>query len=550
MNYSSATLVIVLLLILVFPCQTKGNHVFDETLEGDWVGGTNAPGQWMSVQVRFTRKDTTFEGVLDGFFEAQLGFDYLAIRNLPLRNIKAERQVIQFEIPSPQGIFTFTGALKDGVITASSNGGKALLHLVRSAPLSPQQLSQYVGSYKNETKKFGITWREFGGLRLIELRSGFSQSLIPISADTFCTQKSILTGPTTAELITFVKDKEGNVIAFEQRMAGAPKVVALKTATFRQEQVSFKNGETSFFGTLLLPSGRGPHPAVVLVHGYGPIYRTALFERAATFTRMGVAALIYDKRGTGLSSGKWQMSATSFDDLADDALAAIQILKARKDIIHHQIGLQGHSQAGNIIPIAAAKSEDVAFAIVASGGGVKMEEGIIYEKRNDLISAGRFSEQQIDDATQLLRRVHDYVIRGIGDRSQLEADYLKAQKEPWFSTTDLPRFKSLPANDSPEMFYARKEISADSAVYIERLKIPVLVLLGEEDKVNPTQQAAQGWRASLKKAGNRKFQIEIIPGADHGLRVQDVEGKRKVSSEYWGVMSTWLFIQLDGVKQS
>ncbi len=554
MNVTRALPLLLLLLLAVAPCQLRAQSqtVAHETIEGTWVGGTNAPGQWMSLQIRFAKKDAAFEGTLDGFYEATLGFDFHAIQQLRLRNVKTDSPAVRFEIPSPAGVFSFVGTLKDGVITGTAEAGnrKAALHLVRIASFNPQAYGQYLGTYKTVNSKVGITWREFGGLRMIDLASGVAQALVPASAeaDTFYVQKSLLTSTASAQRVTFLKDKKGSVICFEQTLERESKNQGQRINSFKQEQVSFSNGDIKLSGTLLLPSGKGPHPAVVFVHGYGPIYRTALFERAATFTRMGVAALIYDKRGTGLSNGNWRMSATSFEDLAADALAGVQLLKNRKDINQKQIGLQGHSQAGDIIPIAAAESKDIAFVIVASGGGVKMEESVVYEKRNDLIKDGRFSIRQINDAVDLIRRVHDYVIRGIGERAQLEADYLQAQKQPWFSTTDLPQFKSFPSRDAPEVMYARKEMSFDPGVYVARVTVPVLVLLGDEDKVVPTELAEQRWRASLDKARNRNFTIEIIPGADHGMRVQHAD-KRIFTPDYWAIMSEWLFIQLDGVKK-
>jgi dienelactone hydrolase len=98
------------------------------------------------------------------------------------------------------------------------------------------------------------------------------------------------------------------------------------------------------------------------------------------------------------------------------------------------------------------------------------------------------------------------------------------------------------------MAFARKEIGFDPAPYAERLKIPVLILLGELDRTVPAQRAASEWRNSLLKAGNRDFKIEIIPGADHGLRVTGADGRRTIVPDYWGLMSTWLFVQLDGVR--
>jgi hypothetical protein len=62
--------------------------------------------------------------------------------------------------------------------------------------------------------------------------------------------------------------------------------------TFKQEEVAFKNGDVVLSGTLVLPLTKGPHPAVVFLHGSGPEGRYASRFLAQHFSRHGIAALI------------------------------------------------------------------------------------------------------------------------------------------------------------------------------------------------------------------------------------------------------------------
>jgi predicted alpha/beta hydrolase len=83
---------------------------------------------------------------------------------------------------------------------------------------------------------------------------------------------------------------------------------------------------------------------------------------ADRFARSGIAALTYDKRGSGSSTGDWKSS--SYDDLANDALAAIDLLASKPDMDPKRIGLHGHSEGGIIAPIATAHAPGkVAFVI-------------------------------------------------------------------------------------------------------------------------------------------------------------------------------------------
>jgi hypothetical protein len=75
--------------------------------------------------------------------------------------------------------------------------------------------------------------------------------------------------------------------------------------TVHEEEVRFRNGDVELAGTLLLPAGPGPHPAVVFLHGSGPEGRWASNYLARRVVRGGIAALVWDKRGVGESAGSW-----------------------------------------------------------------------------------------------------------------------------------------------------------------------------------------------------------------------------------------------------
>lgn len=74
----------------------------------------------------------------------------------------------------------------------------------------------------------------------------------------------------------------------------------------RERELVFRNGDVSLSGSLVLPDGPGPHPAVVIVHGSGPLTRRGPRYMAHLFAHRGIPALAYDKRGTGRSTGRWQ----------------------------------------------------------------------------------------------------------------------------------------------------------------------------------------------------------------------------------------------------
>src|SRR5579863_6992940 len=133
----------------------------------------------------------------------------------------------------------------------------------------------------------------------------------------------------------------------------------------REESVRFASGNLMLAGTLILPAGPPRYPAVFLFHGSGRQARDR--STARWFAEQGFAALTYDKRGVGESTGDFR--AGPFMDLCDDGLAALEYLKSRKEIDARHIGVWGLSQGGWLGPLAASRSSDISFVIAVSGPG-------------------------------------------------------------------------------------------------------------------------------------------------------------------------------------
>jgi pimeloyl-ACP methyl ester carboxylesterase len=145
----------------------------------------------------------------------------------------------------------------------------------------------------------------------------------------------------------------------------------------RQLEVRFGSRPT-LGGTLTLPAGPGPFPAAAVVHGSGPSERDEGQYMTALLLRRGIAVLAYDKRGNGQSGGRYpgdQATPETVDVLARDAQAAAAFLAAQAEIDTRRIGLVGGSQAGWIIPLAAARlSQTISWALIESGPVVTVGE--------------------------------------------------------------------------------------------------------------------------------------------------------------------------------
>ena len=129
--------------------------------------------------------------------------------------------------------------------------------------------------------------------------------------------------------------------------------------------------------TLTIPSGPGPFPAVVMVHGSGRRTRDEFDIFTAYFALNGVAVIADDKRGVGESGGRYPgdlAARGTVDLLAGDARAEVRFLSTLKEVDSRRIGLFGDSQAGWIVPVAAAGDAAVDWAILNSGPTVTVGE--------------------------------------------------------------------------------------------------------------------------------------------------------------------------------
>jgi pimeloyl-ACP methyl ester carboxylesterase len=290
--------------------------------------------------------------------------------------------------------------------------------------------------------------------------------------------------------------------------------------------VTFENSEAKVIlaGTLTLPSGPGPFPAVVLISGSGPQDRDeTIFEHrpfavlADYLTRRGIAVLRYDDRGVAKSTGDRSSSTTM--DFAADAEAGLEFLRTRPEIDPKRVGLLGHSEGGIIAPIVAARNSNVAFIVLMAGTGVPGAE-IVLRQQALIARAGGVSEAEIKDLTRDSLR-YQRALRGKSEaerKKNIDAYLSEAWKKmapgvkATFGTEEEFKKSSMPAMVNP---WSVEFFTLDPREYLKKVKVPVLAINGEKDlQVDPKQNLPEIEKA-LKAGGNKQVTVRTLTGLNH-----------------------------------
>jgi hypothetical protein len=281
-------------------------------------------------------------------------------------------------------------------------------------------------------------------------------------------------------------------------------------STYSARDVRFASGQVELAGTLFSPPGPGPWPAAVLVHGSGPETRREGSLLGRYLARRGIAALAYDKRGTGASGG--ELYASDYGDYASDASAAVRLLAGRPEIDRSAIGLVGTSEAEWVAPIAAHRSARVAFVAIVGASGLSPAEQVTEEMAMRLESRG-YGEPRIARARALSRQVLQYQRTGEGG-AELAAALDDVRSEAWFRDAE-----DLPDSVYPvsEYHWWRSVMDTDPRVLWQRVHVPVLLLKGADDDRSRPGPMASRIRAALAAGGNEDLTVHVFPDADHLL---------------------------------
>ena len=438
------------------------------------------------------------------------------VGKIPVSAVEADGARIRFTAKGAAYDLTRTGLGYAGVVTLPEGRAQKITLVARTIPLKPEVLATYEGTYDLGRGRTLTLSRSNAGSTFwwLELPSGRTGSAMNVSDTSyFVTGKCMYCADPIYRRIDIVPKASGPIDAIRVTEQGKSRL-APRLPGVREETVSFTSADgTVLEGTLFLPAGPGPHPALAMLHGSGPQSRNGFYGQirflSEAYARAGIAVLAYDKRGVGASKGDWPTA--SLDLMAQDGAAAVRALQARGDIDSKRIGMTGSSQAAWIIPMALRHVDGVALMQLRSGSSPMGVEESEWRRLPLQMGGEGFSQAEIDRALVIRRKMNDYAKTGQG-WDDLEASFKAIEGEMWAQDGFIG---ALPAKDSTEWPWLKEAFNVDTTADFARYRGPLQFLYGEVDFVPTAQARPMLERALGPHVRDPDVSIAVWPGANH-----------------------------------
>jgi uncharacterized protein len=251
-----------------------------------------------------------------------------------------------------------------------------------------------------------------------------------------------------------------------------PALVGPDLSEINYTEIFFENlpDKIKLAGMVFLPEGEGPFSTAIIIHGSGPSRRNSVWylSVAKYLQNQGIAVLLPDKRGSEKSEGKWL--GASFEELANDTIAAVEFVNHQQMFKYSSIGLIGMSQGGWIAPIVATKTQDLAFVISMSGAAVTPEEQLTFEETHNIA--------------------------------------------PYTYTFIAEKLAPLTSSNLQKKAFFRPMAGFDPIPYWKKSQVPVLFAFGGNDKNVPVDTSVN----RLKENDLNHFKIKVYPKGGHAIR--------------------------------
>jgi pimeloyl-ACP methyl ester carboxylesterase len=354
------------------------------------------------------------------------------------------------------------------------------------------------------------------GLLMTDLRDGSLRALAPAGEDVFVAGDELIRPDPPLFRLAIERDEAGVPAALVRTHLPSGSLVRAVRRAERVVPVEIVRAGLTLSGEVHLPPGlQSGRPGVVYAAGSEDSDRFTADVLPHVLADLGVATLVFDKRGTGASEGDWQ--ACGLEDLAGDLLEAVHALASRPEVDAGRVGIVGFSEGGWTAPLAAAREPGaVAFLVTVNGGAFTKGDSYLYKTRRVLEEQGLSGDE-------------------------LEAGLAQARALIAASAARVRAGEGASGFD--------RRVSLDPADAWRSFRGPVLSLGGEWDVLEDARASAERLRTILGEAGNADATVLVLPKTLHGMflgtdgtpseffRLRGIAG---YTPGYWDILLRWL----------
>ncbi len=481
-----------------------------QTFSGQWIGTAEVDPY---PELVYLRNDT--------LSEVKLFYHNVYVENPKNLEIKKNRIRVSIDHKNFKGLFSgkLTKSTIKGSLLTKEKSYECNLSKIGSSSL--EAISEYIGYYQFEDKRIikiepYVLDASITALSILDYSSGKTRILFPENEKKYFAGPRMLTTYPT-EILLEEKSSTDNsfLLNYKDLSLGfsLEKGYSLPDLLDR-ENISAKNGDVELFGTITFPDTEAPFPLVVYVPGGGEQFRGNLFDDYIDILPyLGIATLIYDKRGCGESTGDRLKS--SFDDHAEDLVKLIEVASKNERIDSQKTGLLGFDQASFVMPLAAKKIENLKFVSFLAGSLISLKEQE-YHATKQRLEADGFTKDQTQEALEYQQKMFKY-LEGKIDTVEFRQISDRANNKPWSKYVTL-------FSNKPYMNWWEKNHHYNPKKSLQNINVPILAVYGENDLLFPPSLNQPILEKVILENNLESSEVHILEGANHFFYLGEKRG--------------------------
>ncbi len=268
-------------------------------------------------------------------------------------------------------------------------------------------------------------------------------------------------------------------------------------AHFSEQNFAVGQGAHSLPGTLSLPHGAGPFPAVVLVHGSGPHDRDETIgpnkpfrDLAHGLAEQGIAVLRYEKSTKAHPDDFAAMDFTVDEETVDDALIAVAQLRDDARINPAQVFVAGHSLGALMAPRMAQRAPELAGLILLAAPARPLQDIVVEQVSYLAASDGEIDAEEQAAIDQMMNKAA--AVASVAPDTPASDTLLGLPARYWI---DLRGY--------------------DPVAVAQEIPQPMLIIQGGRDYQVTADGDFSRWQAAFD--GDARVQLKLMPALNHVL---------------------------------